>query len=125
MNEKQSELILSPSLRVTTKRELSWNTKTPVDGKPPVTIPQGTQIEVHFSETVPTRLFLKHGDRLLRIRLADAHKAVTGIGKMPSLRTLERYSMDGVAKTPTGHRTEPDGYGPDGSPSWLLVMGVI
>ena len=123
MNE--TELKLSPPLRVTTKRDLNWNVKNPVDGKPAVTIPQGTQIEVHFSEVVPTRLFIKHGDRLLRIRLADAHKSVTGINKMPGLKTLEKYSNDSVAKTPTGHRTEPDGYGPDGSPSWLLVMGLI
>ncbi len=42
--------------------------------------------------------------------------------KEPSLRTLEKWSSDGIAKSVTGHRVEPDGYGPDGSPSWLLVM---
>jgi len=116
---------LSPSMKVTTKVDLNWNVKMPVDGKPPVTIKAGTQIEVHFSETIPTRLFIKHDDRLLRIRLADAHTKVTGINKMPGLKTLEKYSFDSVAKTVTGHRTEPDGYGPDGSPSWLLVFGII
>lgn len=124
MNE--TELKLSPPLRVTTKRDLNWNVKMPVAGKPPVTIKAGTKIEVHFSQVcTPHRLFIKHGDRLLRIRLAGAHKSVTGINKMPGLKTLEKYSYDGVAKTVTGHRTEPDGYGPDGSPSWLLVAGLI
>jgi len=45
--------------------------------------------------------------------------------KAPSLATMERWSMDGVAKSVSGHRVEPDGYGPDGSPSWLLAIGVI
>ncbi len=45
--------------------------------------------------------------------------------KEPSVRTLEKWSQDGVAKSVTGHRVEPDGYGPDGSPSWLLALGLI
>lgn len=45
--------------------------------------------------------------------------------KAPSLATMEKWSDNGVAKTVTGHRTEPDGYGPDGSPSWLLALGMI
>lgn len=45
--------------------------------------------------------------------------------KAPSNSTLEKWCDDGVAKTVTGHKVEPDGYGPDGSPSWLLAMGLI
>ena len=45
--------------------------------------------------------------------------------KTPSMRMLEKWSEDGVCLTPTGKRVEPDGYGPDGSPSWLLAMGMI
>jgi hypothetical protein len=32
---------------------------------------------------------------------------------------------EGVAKTVTGKRAEPDGFGDDDSPSWLLVLGYI
>jgi len=49
---------------------------------------------------------------------------VTGI-KTPSISTLERWSNDAVALTPTGKRVEPDGVATDGSPSWLLVLGYI
>ena len=45
--------------------------------------------------------------------------------KTPGMRALEKWSEDGVCLTPTGKRVEPDGYGPDGSPSWLLAMGMI
>ena len=46
-------------------------------------------------------------------------------GKAPSEKSLEKMLSDGIAKTVTGHRTEPDGYGPDGSPSWFIALGLI
>jgi len=45
--------------------------------------------------------------------------------KAPSVKTMEKWSNDAIALTPTGKRVEPDGYGPDGSPSWMLVLGII
>lgn len=45
--------------------------------------------------------------------------------KVPGRAALERMISDGVAKTVTGKRTEPDGFGDDDSPSWLLVLGYI
>ena len=40
--------------------------------------------------------------------------------RVPSVRTLERWSYDGVAKTPDGRRVEPDA--PD---SWLVILGLM
>jgi hypothetical protein len=54
----------------------------------------------------------------LRVRITSAFKA-------PSMASLERWSYDSICKTPTGKRVEPDGHGSDGSPSWLLVFGLI
>ena len=45
--------------------------------------------------------------------------------KRPRMVTLARWSFDGIAKTVTGKRCEPDGYGSDGSPSWLLALDMI
>ena len=44
--------------------------------------------------------------------------------KEPSMKALENMG-DGIAKSVTGKKVEPDGYGPDGSPSWLLALGMI
>ena len=44
--------------------------------------------------------------------------------KEPSMKALENMG-DGIAKSVTGKKVEPDGYGPDGSPSWLLALGYI
>lgn len=45
--------------------------------------------------------------------------------KKPSMATLERWNEAGTCKTITGHVVEPDGHGPDGSPSWLLALGMV
>ena len=103
---------------VTTKLEMTW----PQHG---ITIPAGTKLEVYFSEKRPVRVYFEYNGRLLATITENAHKRLTGFSKPPGFKTLERYSFDAVAKTPTGQRTEPDGYGADGSPSWLLVLGLI
>jgi hypothetical protein len=43
----------------------------------------------------------------------------------PSIRTLEKWSDDGICKTPCGCRVEPDGHCSHGSPSWLLLLHFI
>ena len=43
----------------------------------------------------------------------------------PSIKTLEKWSMDGVAKATDGCRVEPDGVCKHGHKSWLLQVGVI
>jgi hypothetical protein len=45
--------------------------------------------------------------------------------KVPSMKTLEHYVYDGIAKTPDGCKTEPDGSCPHGFQSWLIVLGII
>jgi len=44
---------------------------------------------------------------------------------VPSVKTMEKWSDDGVAKTPCGCRVEPDGTCAHGVPSWLILVGVI
>ena len=45
--------------------------------------------------------------------------------KQPSVRSLEKWSDDGICDSVFGARVEPDGYGPQGEPSWLLAIGLI
>jgi hypothetical protein len=46
-------------------------------------------------------------------------------GQVPSLRQLEKWESDGISKTPDGYTVEPDGYSPNGWPSWLFILGYI
>lgn len=43
----------------------------------------------------------------------------------PDIDTLQDWLDEAGCETITGYWVEPDGFGPDGSPSWLLVMGLI
>jgi len=45
--------------------------------------------------------------------------------RIPSVKTLERWIRDGVAKATDGCRVEPDGTCQHGAQSWLLVLGYI
>lgn len=38
---------------------------------------------------------------------------------------LSEWVSDAVCETPNGDRVEPDGHGPDGVPSWLLLLGLV
>lgn len=59
------------------------------------------------------------------LRAENLYKYFPGFTNPPSVATMERWSDNGIGKTITGKRTEPDGYGPDGSPSWLLILGLV
>lgn len=61
----------------------------------------------------------------MKTRILVLPSLVSGVKSPPGMSALERMSENGTATTPTGKRVEPDGYGPDGSPSWLLVLGYI
>ena len=47
------------------------------------------------------------------------------VEELPSLLELMAWDEDGICETPTGHRVEPDGTGPDGVPSWLRALRMI
>jgi len=102
--------------------------------------PAGTPIErVGFAHNTPfyegtsdmsqavkdSLVFVTINGRVIRLSAAHAHKYLPGFTKPPTTNTIGRWMYDGMAKTITGHTTEPDGHGPDGSPSWLLVLGLI
>ena len=61
----------------------------------------------------------------VKLNTGRLHNYLRGFPKPPGYRALEKMMENGVALTPTGKRVEPDGVGPDGSPSWLLIGGLI
>ncbi len=62
---------------------------------------------------------LVQGDRPepYRIRVSSAFN-------MPSMDELEEAVNDGVCPSVAGHSVEPDGWDHEGSPSWLLALGM-
>lgn len=43
----------------------------------------------------------------------------------PSIKSMERWVFDGIARATDGCKVEPDGTCPHGHPSWLIVMGIV
>ena len=45
--------------------------------------------------------------------------------RIPSQRKLEQWVFDSVVESVFGYDVEPDGWDSEGSPSWLLVLGLV
>ena len=107
-----------------TKKDLTWTDKT--TGQVVYSIPAGQHVHLWFSpKKHSNRAFIQHNGEVKVTRLENANSKFTKIIKAPSLRSLEKQDGDGICKTVTGQRVEPDGFGCDGSPSWLLVLGLM
>lgn len=52
-------------------------------------------------------------------------KTKTKKTKPPSVKTMERWMADGIARATDGCKVEPDGTCPHGCESWMLVLGMI
>lgn len=81
------------------------------------TLPKG--LPVSFQKDCPSAC-LVHGERdhPFRVRVTSAFRA-------PSLDSLQEAVCDGVCESVAGHSVEPDGWDHEGSPSWLLALGMI
>jgi hypothetical protein len=122
LNDIRTEYKLSAPKSTRTKVALNFS-KFP---KTACVIPAGTELQVYFSEVRPNRFYFEYNGAIRTATIARAHKFFTGFRKCPRLRTVEKTESErGGCYTCTGKFVEPDGFGPDGSPSWLLVMGII
>ncbi len=102
---------MKTKLEIKVKQKLANGTKT----ENVIVLPVGSTCE--FVE--PSMLcHVSHEGIVYKVRASSAFKA-------PSIRQLEKWSNDGVCKSIGGNTTEPDGWSHDGSPSWLLAMGMI
>ena len=97
-----------------------------------VSIPVGTNIDLSFHETRHNRAVFTHNGKKYALLVRNLYRTVkstdsphTSFYKEPSINKLEKMSDDGICTTVTGDKVEPDGFGENGSPSWLLVMGLI
>ena len=91
-------------------------------------IPVGTSVNVIFKDG-GTVCELSGGSAggipvTVKLRCASLPRYFSKF-KAPSLKTMEKWSDDGVAKSMLGNKVEPDGYDDQGSPSWMLVAGII
>jgi hypothetical protein len=91
-----------------------------------VIVPAGIECKLSWLENqyFTTQVECTNGVKFSTLT-SKLHDKITGVGKPPGEKTMWKWSNDGVAKTIFGARTEPDGTGPQGEPSWLLALGLI
>ena len=86
--------------------------------------PKGSPVSVTYQPVgYQWAAVLNIGGSEVKLNPKNLHVYVSGFRKPPSINTMRKWS--GTAKTVSGKTTEPDGTGSDGSPSWLLVLGLI
>ena len=86
-------------------------------------IKEGTNATVEFE--TDTLAVIRIDDRVIKVASSKLPYFLTKFKSEPSIKTMFNWSNTGIARTITGKKCEPDGYGNDGSPSWMLVLGVI
>lgn len=122
-NKRQEFGVEGTGVTTITTAERNWTDKTTKQVS--FTIPAGSRVHVHFMpKTHPGNVWVQFGDEVKLSTTVNTSRWLKGFRKPPTIKTLEKYS-DCIAKSVTGKRVEPDGYGPDGSPSWLLVLNLI
>jgi hypothetical protein len=107
---------LEGNYRTTTKREVVLKDGT--------VMPTGSAVTCDFPDGF-SYLFVNFAGRKLKLYYKNAHTVLKGFQKEPSLDALTNMMEKGVVTTPLGSRTEPDGTGRYGEPSWLLVMELV
>jgi hypothetical protein len=124
-NENKNEIgIEGTGISSTVRETLTW--KNVATNEVIYSLSPGDKVQIYFSpKNLASRVFIIKGDFVGRALTTNAHKYFTGFTKPPTIKTLEKRMFDGVSKSVTGKTVEPDGYGPDGSPSWELCLGLI
>ena len=112
-----------------TGQVVSSSIKTDLKMKDGAIIPAGTKIEFVFVKKNSSYgikvIKMDSTVRSVPFLVGPSNQSISAIKPRPSMKTLEKYVSDSICATVTGKRTEPAGEGPDGSPSWLLVLGLI
>ena len=80
-----------------------------------VTIPKGIEV-----------IQWRVNGNYLNCRLASGHVVrIKDAFNVPSDTSFEKWLHADIAEAIDGAQVEPDGYSPDGAPSWLLVCGLV
>ena len=107
--------------------DVMGRTRAEIKIKDGTSVPAGTHFKVEFIPERPARVLIQVEGRAdpIRAKVFHLYKYLPGFTRPPNTATMTRWLNDGIAKTVTGKRTEPDGHGPDSSPSWLLALGFV
>ena len=84
----------------------------------------GTDATFRWERNAPGTTLVTIQGREIRLSTSRLYKYFK-VAQPPTMALLKRWMAQGVAKSVLGHRVEPDGWDPESSPSWMLVLGLI
>ena len=89
------------------------------------TFNNGIEMDLSFPQESDGRVCIATDSdgRRFRIRISSL-KDKFGI-RVPSMKTLEKWVDDGTCSSIGGKSVEPDGWDSNGTPSWLIALGLI
>ena len=86
-------------------------------------------IKLKTGETLPAGLpcsFLEPSTAcIVHAPTRDVRVRASSAFEVPSTEELQEAASDGLCPSVFGETTEPDGWDSEGSPSWLLALGLI
>lgn len=84
--------------------------------------PVGTKVSCEFKDRF---VRVSDGNIAVNVPYTVASKYLTKFKAAPTMNTLEKMVYSGIATTPLGSKTEVDGTGIYGEPSWPLILGLV
>ena len=104
----------------------SFINKAEIKMKDGSVLPEGKKFSIRWEETSighRPRVKVYGSDSEFKISNGSAIKMLGK--KEPSISSLSRWNSNGNCKSILGETVEPDGTDSYGSPSWLIVKGLI
>lgn len=86
--------------------------------------PKGSTLCLLYLEWVDDRTGRDYMTSPLKLGIGRLPDYVTGF-TMPGISQMDRWTEMGLSYTPTGRKVVPEGWAPDGSPSWHQVFGLV
>lgn len=114
---------INPASRHTVKKDFIWRNKETQAVS--FQIPAGSSVNCYFVTGFHSQLAIEFQGKIKFVPIQIAANKLSGFAKAPSENTMWKWMDSGIARTVLGRRTEPDGTGENGEPSWLLVLGLI
>lgn len=86
-------------------------------------IASSTEVRCDFNTDNPHSLRVMYDSNSVIIPIELAYRYIQGFTKPPKMRQMSDWMNDGgYCLTVIGNKVHPNGYGPHGDPSWMIVL---
>lgn len=88
-------------------------------------IEAGELVNLEWDEDDATRCLIVSPNSRIRVQSRRLPQLIGGLEPVPTEEELSALVTDSVCPSVLGHEVESDGWDEEGSPSWLLALGLM